>query len=374
MTTANLSHGPTFLQRPLLNLKNAFLVILFINLIFAVFYFFYSGDASSSSRLTFWSRQTDVSAAPIVQTVSDTVKSILEREYNRDDLTNFYSTVENEFSLGLRCQRSSNVAHRPINSSSNLTTRFEKFIERKSKNFLLFFSSSSVDRPTRTKFYSFVINNSQTCEKKSIDLVVIIISKSENYKTRDAIRRTWASGKHLGKYSSIQLKFVFLIDLDEKLRDNIRLENDLFNDIIQVELPQQYSLVTHRVLSLLEWTFRFCRSAKFILKTDDDIFINIFLVLKFIGPLLNPNEERSFRISSMSIYGYKHNRPTVFRHANDPVGVRYVVTEAEFPCGIYPDFLSGFGYLIPKKSRDALVYAALQDSQIPFRISDVYVT
>ncbi len=28
------------------------------------------------------------------------------------------------------------------------------------------------------------------------------------------------------------------------------------------------------------------------------------------------------------------------------------MTEDEFPCENYPDFLSGFGYLIPKKTRD----------------------
>jgi hypothetical protein len=207
-----------------------------------------------------------------------------------------------------------------------------------------------------------------------VDLVIIIISKSDNYKTRDAIRRTWGSGKNLGSYSSISMKIFFLIDFDEKLSNNIRLENDLFHDIIQVELPQQYTLVTHRVLSLFEWSFRYCRTAKFLFKTDDDIFINLVLLLKFISPLINKATNNSFRISDMSIYGYKHYNPGVFRQANDPVGARYVVTVDEFPCGNYPDFLSGFGYLMPKKARDALIYAAYRDPDTPFRISDVYLT
>jgi len=207
-----------------------------------------------------------------------------------------------------------------------------------------------------------------------VDLIIIIISKSDNYKTRDAIRRTWGSGKNLGRYSSINIKFFFLIDFDEKLSHNIRLENELFHDIIQVELPQQYTLVTYRVLSLFEWSFRYCRTAKFLFKTDDDIFINLVLLLKFVSPFLDKLTNNSFRISEMRIYGYKHYNPSVFRHANDPVGARYVVTVDEFPCGSYPDFLSGFGYLIPKKARDALIYAAYHDLDVPFRISDVYLT
>ena len=232
----------------------------------------------------------------------------------------------------------------------------------------------SIRRPIRSSFYSFSIDNSDVCLNETIDLVIIIISKSDNYKTRDAIRRTWGSGKSLGKYSSINVKFFFLLDFDEKLSHNIRLENNLFHDIIQVELPQQYTLVTHRVLSLFEWSFRFCRSAKFLFKTDDDIFINLILLLKFTSPLINLLSNNSFRISEMTIYGSKHYNSPAHRESKDPVLARYVVTEDEFPCALYPDFHSGFGYLIPKKARDALVYAAYQDPNVAFRLSDVYLT
>jgi len=199
------------------------------------------------------------------------------------------------------------------------------------------------------------------------------MSKSVNYKIRDAIRRTWASGKNLGNYSSINIKYFFLTDCDEKLSHNIRLENNLFHDIIQVELPQQYTLVTHRVLSLFEWSFRYCRRAKFLFKTDDDIFINLILLLKFISPLIEQPMNNSFLISDMNIYGYRHPYGRVIRHANDTVENRYVITTDEYPCSKYPAFLSGFGYLISKKARDAIVYTAYQDPE-PFRISDVYFT
>jgi hypothetical protein len=221
--------------------------------------------------------------------------------------------------------------------------------------------------------YTFSIDNSDACLNESVDLLIIIISKSDNYKTRDAIRRTWASGKNLGIYSSINVKYFFLIDFNEKLSHNIRLENNLFHDIIQVELPQQYTLVTHRVLSLFEWSFRYCRTAKFLFKTDDDIFINLILLLKFISPLIKQPMNNSFLISDMTIYGYKHTNPPVFRYANDLVVARYIVTVDEFPCPRYPSFLSGFGYLIPKKARDAILYTAYQDPE-PFRLSDVYLT
>ena len=234
--------------------------------------------------------------------------------------------------------------------------------------------SSSLNNASHGFRYSFIIANADACSYESVDLLVIVISKSDNYKTRDAIRRTWGSRKNLGKFSAISIRILFLIDFDEKLNQNIRLENKIFHDIIQVELPQQYTLVTHRELALWEWSLRYCHSAKFLFKTDDDVFVNLVALLKFMSPLLHKPTNNSFRIAEMALYGNKHYRPTVFRQANDPVGARYVITTDEYPCSTYPDFLSGFGYLIPKKARDALLYTSYQDPNVPFRISDVYMT
>jgi len=75
----------------------------------------------------------------------------------------------------------------------------------------------------------------------------------------------------------------------------------------------------------------------------------------------------------MNIYGYKHVDPPVFRYTSSSVLARYIITYDEFPCEKYPSFLSGFGYLISKKARDAILYTAYQDPE-PFRISDVYLT
>jgi hypothetical protein len=226
----------------------------------------------------------------------------------------------------------------------------------------------------RTDLYLFTINNYDACLNEPVDLLIIIISKSESFKTRDAIRRTWGSGKNLGSYSSIYIKVFFLIDFDDKLSYSIRLENNLFRDIIQVDLPQQYTLNTHRELSLFEWSFRFCRTAKFLFKTDDDVFINLILLVKFISPFLEKVTNNSFHTSDMDMYGLKFHNLPVIRDANDPIGKRYIITADEYPCATYPNFLCGFGYLMPKKARDALIYAAYKDPHAPFRISDVYVT
>ncbi|CAF1577216.1 unnamed protein product [Rotaria sp. Silwood1] len=375
-----------------LSRKRCFLILLLFNSIIAYTYYTHGHNQSKhientaikSRHININSKQKQYSSEttePI-----DFIRNILENEYNYDDLVTFYNLVQKEFSLGLRCTRkpikletttqynytnntqiNNNITE--IRSLPTTTTTTTTTTSQINHSYI-----SLSRRNHRTSLYSYTIDNFDACLNESIDLLIIIISKSDNYKTRDAIRRTWGSGKNLGNYSSINMKIFFLIDFDEKLISNIRLENNLFHDIIQVELPPQYTLVTYRVLSIFEWSFRYCRHAKFLFKTDDDIFINLILLLKFISPYLKQNINNSFHISDMNIYGYKHYHPGVFRQANDPVGARYVITMDEFPCAHYPDFLSGFGYLIPKKARDALIYASYQDPNRPFRISDVYLT
>ncbi|CAF3026608.1 unnamed protein product [Rotaria socialis] len=369
-----------------LNRKRCFSILLLVNCILAFLYYTYvqnqsegtKGNSNSAKgiRINFNpDRNSTKPSKPI-----EYIRTILENEYNYDDLVKFYSLNEKEFSLGLRCTRKP----KRIETTTKVNYTGDTTIEDNSTTIssLPIAATSQVDslsalpyyRYQRRSLFTFVIDHADACLNDSIDLLILIISKSDNYKTRDAIRRTWGSGENLGNYSSIRMKLFFLTDFDEKLSTNIRLEDNLFHDIIQVELPPQYTLVTYRVLSLFEWSFRFCRRAKFLFKTDDDIFINLILLLKFISSRLDKPTNNSFLIPDMTMYGYKHYRPGVFRQANDPVGARYVITLDEFPCSHYPDFLSGFGYVMPKKGRDAIIYAAYRNTDKPFRISDVYLT
>lgn len=337
-------------RTPHVTRKRLFLTLLFINSFLGCVYYIHEQNLPLSSS----QNQENTSTGTQLTAALRSIRSILEHDYNYEDLVKFYRLVHDEFALGLRCARAN------VTGEMTTTNRNVSLLRKPS-------------RLLRENFHNFIIENSEKCREESIDLLIMIVSKSENYQTRDAIRRTWASGKQLGVYSTMNIKYLFLLDLDEKLKRQIQLENELFQDIVQVELPQQYTLVTHRVLSLYEWSFRYCRSAKFLFKTDDDIFINLFLLLKFVFPLLDQPTDLSFIPSQMQIFGYRHINPIVYRSTSDLVNARYIVTTDEFPCDHYPDFLAGFGYLIPRKARDAIVYTAYQDPE-PFRISDTYFT
>jgi hypothetical protein len=135
-------------------------------------------------------------------------------------------------------------------------------------------------------------------------------------------------------------------------------------------------------MAILHWTDKYCPEAIMTVKTDDDIFLNTYLLANIINTILlnttikqskikcNPSDD-----SSAVIYGIRIPYAEVVRHSNDPIleGIRYIVTNDEYPCKYYPNYMSGFGYIINSNARSKLLCTFFRD-QNPFHLSDVYVT
>ena len=237
--------------------------------------------------------------------------------------------------------------------------------------------------PRRSPF-TYEITNGNFCLTSSPDAIVFVISKSSNFESRSAVRRTWGNLAHAASsnnFPGLQVRLVFLIDIDESRLKSVELEQKLFHDIIQVHLPQHYTLSTYRDMALLHWTETFCPRVKLTIKTDDDVFLNTYLLLNVIKAILaNTTKDRPSTACSAShphgrIYGVVILYGQVVRYSNDPVleGARYIVTDDEYPCRKYPHYVSGFGYMIDHHARAKLLCTFYRDPK-PFYMSDVYVT
>ncbi len=217
---------------------------------------------------------------------------------------------------------------------------------------------------------SFEFNNLTLikCNENSIDLLIFVISKCSHSSIRQSIRRTWGNLKLLEKYfPEIKLKLLFLVDIDSKSEKKIELEYKYHHDIVQIKnLPEQYEYVTEREAGLYEFVNERCKQTKFIFKTDDDIFLNTFLLLRFLKENLNS-------LKNYSLFGFPIEHGLVVRHSNDYVGQRYIITKYEYSCSRYPTFLSGFGYFISLQTSYLFINAYLTDIK-PFPLSDVYFT
>lgn len=102
-----------------LNRKRCFLTLLFINCFIACIYYIYEQNVTYKYLLR---NNSQPKTSPIkINKVIEFIKNTLENEYNQDDLTTFYNTVEKEFSLGLRCTRKKKSQPQTTTMNTNFT-------------------------------------------------------------------------------------------------------------------------------------------------------------------------------------------------------------------------------------------------------------
>lgn len=206
------------------------------------------------------------------------------------------------------------------------------------------------------------------CSEDSIDLLIFIISKCSHFSIRQSIRRTWGNTQLLNQlYPKLKIKLLFLVDLDKDSREKIELEYHYHHDLVQIiNLPEQYEYVTEREAALYQFIQSHCQQMKYLFKTDDDIFLNTYLLLSYL------NSQRD-QFDQYTLIGYPIEYGLVVRYKADEIGQRYIVTSDEYSCPRYPTFLSGFGYLMSFETLSLLSNAYFIDRKV-FPLSDVYFT
>lgn len=109
-----------------------------------------------------------------------------------------------------------------------------------------------------------------------------------------------------------------------------------------------------------KWVHTFCPTAQFILKTDDDIYADIFQIVEVLVVELN-NSNKTYACENMA-----GNKP--YRGNNS---IWYVSRES-YPEETYPDYCSGSAYLV--RSDDAAKIYSISNKTNFLWIDDVFVT
>eukprot|EP00794_Sanderia_malayensis_P006929 gene6929-7707_t len=177
-------------------------------------------------------------------------------------------------------------------------------------------------------------------------LVIVVMSRASAFLQREAIRLSWGSNQinnHvnrllLGTESSktdinLSWKVIFVIGISEdeetaKLADN---ESATYNDILKVNYPESFRNLTSKSLAAFNWVSKNC-NAKYILKTDDDCYVNVRGLLQWLNRLP----------SKYNYIGKVQSGMEVVRDKND----RYFVSSERFPNKFYPEYCSGGGYIL----------------------------
>ena len=185
-------------------------------------------------------------------------------------------------------------------------------------------------------------------------LIVLVSSSSVNYSSRMAIRRTWGTDSALFR----KWKTVFLVGEGNNAveADRITREEQIFGDIIQGDYAESFANKVFKVQSGFEWAAKYC-NFHYLLKTDDDVFVNIHGLIDFLS--------RDDTPKTGFYYGHLMQNSPVLRS-----GV-YAVSQEDHPEEVYKDYLSGGGYVLSEDL--AVKFTAMFDVVKPLKIDDAYI-
>lgn len=190
---------------------------------------------------------------------------------------------------------------------------------------------------------------------ETIKLLIIITSAPVHRDARLAIRQTWG---HFGSRRDIAIAFL-VGAAGQSMDDAIAAENYMYNDIIRGRFVDSYNNLTLKTISMLEWVDENCPRASFILKTDDDMFINVPKLLQF-------TEKK--HADKRTIYGRLAKKWKPIRNKKS----KYYVSLEQYKPAIFPQFTTGPAYLLTSDCVKDLFNKALNLTYL--KLEDVYTT
>ncbi|XP_010155020.1 PREDICTED: putative UDP-GlcNAc:betaGal beta-1,3-N-acetylglucosaminyltransferase LOC100288842 [Eurypyga helias] len=121
---------------------------------------------------------------------------------------------------------------------------------------------------------SYTVSSAATCSNQEIFLLVLVCSSPENRTRRNVIRQTWGKVTDAGGYAVLTL---FAVGKPASVTTQLAInaESQKHRDIIEGSFIDSPETQTQKMLMSLEWTVTFCPHARYILKTDEDVFVGI---------------------------------------------------------------------------------------------------
>ncbi|XP_053208096.1 beta-1,3-galactosyltransferase 5-like [Panonychus citri] len=184
-----------------------------------------------------------------------------------------------------------------------------------------------------------------------INLLAFVHSAPFNFDKRRIIRSTWASRRvqHL-----LGIKVIFLLGVtnSSSLQSVIDTESAQFGDLVQGNFADTYANLTYKHLMGYKWVLTFCREAKFIMKIDDDAYVDIFRVVSFLRTTFHPPPTTGNNNNNNNNNGVSSSPMGIISCSMFPEGVsvkrkgKWKLTHKEYPFDVLPAYCSGIGYFI----------------------------
>lgn len=209
----------------------------------------------------------------------------------------------------------------------------------------------------------FVINKPNFCDDDNgatNDLLVVVNSAVSHFEARDAIRQTW--GQFAVERGSLVLFLLGSVDPSsadaDVIQEKVFEEESLHGDLLQGTFVDNYYNLTLKTISLLRWVNATCDRIKYVLKIDDDMFVNMQMMVDFCETRLFPKA-----VIGKLARKWKPHRNKLSK---------WFVPQEAFNGTVYPNFATGPAYMFSGDATRPLLETSL--ALTPIYLEDVYVT
>ncbi|KAG7220226.1 hypothetical protein INR49_018361 [Caranx melampygus] len=212
----------------------------------------------------------------------------------------------------------------------------------------------------RCRSYPMLINQPGVCKENPF-LLLVVKSLMPHFDRRQAIRETWGRA---GVLANRTVATVFLIgntvseDHFPDLLGMLVHEAKLHQDLLQWDYRDTFHNLTLKDVLFLEWFSQNCPHAQYVLKGDDDVFVNTFRIIDFLEGLSETRAKDLFVGDVINDAEPKRDKK-----------LKYFIPKSVFT-GQYPPYAGGGGYLYS----GAVVLRLHKISQqvVLYPIDDVY--
>lgn len=217
----------------------------------------------------------------------------------------------------------------------------------------VFYSASL--RPRLLSRHKTTLLTTKKCSRY-YHLLILVASAPDNFDRRNNIRKTWARDTEL-HWPRWKTYFLLGQTPTSNVSKLLLKEDEAFRDLVRGDYKEHYWNQTYKIQMGFEWAVKYCEFS-FLLKADDDVFVDTARVISYL------NEPDTPKLKLYS--GHVMRQVAVTRKLG-----KWFVSKSEYARNIYPDYCSGFAYIL---SYDVVtLFVELFEFLPVFKIDDAYV-
>jgi len=195
----------------------------------------------------------------------------------------------------------------------------------------------------------------------TLRILILVASAPNNTEQRQAVRDTWGYAVPL-PYT----RLLFFLGHDgnswpPQTTESVLLEAQKHGDIVVEDFIDSYTNLTLKSVFMLKWVVNHCSSVPFVMKTDDDMLINIRGLLKELT-------NSTYNPSQPMIIGRIQTGSKPFRSKSS----KWYLPSWLYQGKYLPTFASGTGYVMTQRAVADVYSNSLDVPIIP--LEDVFIT